>query len=108
MEDKKKVYGMCCCPSPLVLSHHSSPGFTLSLYEYESTIPTLWEAVKGMWQRIEKNCIDDASYTEFMKENPETLAEDNAMKFISDDGGETYNRCHCAYDLYYMVIHTLI
>ena len=55
-----------------------------------------------------KICIDDATYIEFMKENPETLAEDNAMKFISDDGGETYNRCHCTYDLHCMVVHTII
>lgn len=31
MQDEKKVYG-----------------FTLSLYEYIETIPTLWDAVKGM------------------------------------------------------------
>jgi len=60
MEDEQKVYG-----------------FTLSLYEYEATIPTLWAAVR-----------------EFLTENPGLLPEDNAMKFISDDGGETYNRCH--------------
>ncbi|KAI5809340.1 nucleotide-diphospho-sugar transferase [Pyronema omphalodes] len=52
-------------------------GFTLSLYEYIETIPTLWESTKA-----------------FMKEHPEHIAEDNGMKFISDDGGNTYNRCH--------------
>jgi alpha 1,2-mannosyltransferase len=31
MQDQKKVYG-----------------FTLSLYEYLATIPTLWDATKGM------------------------------------------------------------
>lgn len=60
MQDQKKVYG-----------------FTLSLYEYEATIPTLWDAVK-----------------KFMEKNPELLAKDNALSFISDDGGVTYNRCH--------------
>ncbi|KZT42076.1 glycosyltransferase family 15 protein [Sistotremastrum suecicum HHB10207 ss-3] len=60
MQDGNKVYG-----------------FTISLYEYESTIPTLWETTK-----------------EFIKENPQYLAEGNAMKFISDNGGEKYNRCH--------------
>ncbi|KZT26457.1 glycosyltransferase family 15 protein [Neolentinus lepideus HHB14362 ss-1] len=60
MEDGKKVYG-----------------FTVSLYEYEATIPTLWNAVK-----------------EFVNANPDLVAKDNAMSFISDDGGETYNRCH--------------
>ncbi|KAL0581728.1 hypothetical protein V5O48_000310 [Marasmius crinis-equi] len=60
MQDQKKVYS-----------------FTISLPEYESTIPTLWQAVK-----------------EFMKENPQHIEPDNAMGFISDDGGVTYNRCH--------------
>jgi len=52
-------------------------GFTLSLYEYIETIPTLWESVKG-----------------FMKEHPEHIAENNAMRFLSDDGGKNYNKCH--------------
>ncbi|OBZ75120.1 Glycolipid 2-alpha-mannosyltransferase 2 [Grifola frondosa] len=32
--------------------------------------------------------------TEFIRENPDFLPKDNAMSFISDDGGETYNNCH--------------
>ncbi|KAK2459868.1 hypothetical protein APHAL10511_008068 [Amanita phalloides] len=52
-------------------------GFTISLYEYMETIPTLWSAAK-----------------EFMNANPELIASDNAMDFISYDGGITYNRCH--------------
>ncbi|KAI6028423.1 glycosyltransferase family 15 protein [Pisolithus orientalis] len=60
MQDQNKVYG-----------------FTVSLYEYEATIPTLWQTVK-----------------EFVDENPELLPADNAFSFISDDGGLTYNRCH--------------
>lgn len=51
--------------------------FTLSLYEYEATIPTLWESTK-----------------KFMKNHPEHIHKDNSMGFLSDDGGETYNRCH--------------
>jgi len=60
MQDQNKVYG-----------------FTISLYEYETTIPTLWDTVK-----------------DFIKENPDLLAPGNAMQFLSDDGGQTYNRCH--------------
>jgi len=60
MQDQNKVYG-----------------FTISLYEYEATIPTLWSAVK-----------------EFIQNNPDLVSPDNAMAFLSDDGGETYNRCH--------------
>jgi len=52
-------------------------GFTLSLFEYIEAIPTLWDAVK-----------------EFMKEHPDLMPKDNALGFVSDDGGETYNKCH--------------
>ena len=37
----------------------------------------------------------DTDDTEFIEAHPEHLAEDNAMKYLSDDGGETYNKCHC-------------
>ncbi|KAI0934140.1 hypothetical protein AcW1_005758 [Taiwanofungus camphoratus] len=60
MQNEKKVYG-----------------FTVSLYEYPATIPTLWGAVK-----------------DFIAENPDLVSPDNAMNFISDDGGENYNNCH--------------
>lgn len=52
-------------------------GFTISLYEYQATIETLWETVKG-----------------FMKEFPKYVHPNNMLKFISDDGGENYNGCH--------------
>jgi alpha 1,2-mannosyltransferase len=53
-------------------------GFTITLYEFGRTIETLWDAVK-----------------EFVAEHPEYLPEDNAMGFISTDGGDSYNLCHC-------------
>ncbi|AEO66303.1 9f3158d9-8f6d-4cb3-b222-c95680d75f3e [Thermothielavioides terrestris] len=52
-------------------------GFVISLYEYIETIPTLWDSVK-----------------KFMKNHPEHIAAGNAMGFLSEDGGETYNKCH--------------
>ncbi|KAL7005165.1 hypothetical protein EMMF5_005274 [Cystobasidiomycetes sp. EMM_F5] len=52
-------------------------GFTISIYEYIETIPTLWDAVKG-----------------FIKEYPHHVPAKNAMAFLSEDGGESYNRCH--------------
>ncbi|KAJ5677778.1 uncharacterized protein N7477_003411 [Penicillium maclennaniae] len=51
--------------------------FVISLYEYYETIPTLWDSVK-----------------KFMKNHPEHIPEGNAMDFISEDGGESYNKCH--------------
>jgi hypothetical protein len=32
---------------------------------------------------------------EFHNAHPEVIAENNALPFISSDGGDTYNRCHC-------------
>lgn len=32
---------------------------------------------------------------EFIAENPQYLHANNAMDFLSDDAGETYNLCHC-------------
>ncbi|KAJ7292879.1 glycosyltransferase family 15 protein [Mycena rebaudengoi] len=52
-------------------------GFTISFYEWEPTIPTLWANVK-----------------EFIAKYPHFVAEDNAMAYLSDDGGKTYNLCH--------------
>ncbi|KAF9509739.1 glycosyltransferase family 15 protein [Hydnum rufescens UP504] len=52
-------------------------GFVVSLFEYTETILTLWDATK-----------------EFIQANPELLPAGNAMGFLSDDGGETYNHCH--------------
>jgi alpha 1,2-mannosyltransferase len=51
--------------------------FVLSLYEYVETIPTLWESTK-----------------KFIKAHPEHIHPDNSMAFLSDDGGDTYNKCH--------------
>jgi len=51
--------------------------FTISLYEWEPTIPTLWSTTK-----------------EFMHKYPQYVAENNSMNFLSDDGGHSYNLCH--------------
>ncbi|CEP61930.1 mannosyltransferase KTR3 LALA0_S04e03884g [Lachancea lanzarotensis] len=52
-------------------------GFILSLTEYEETIPTLWDTTKR-----------------FIKEYPKHVSKSNLMDFVSDDNGDTYNRCH--------------
>ncbi|TFK90471.1 glycosyltransferase family 15 protein [Polyporus arcularius HHB13444] len=52
-------------------------GFTVALYEWPVTVPSLWNAVK-----------------EFIDVHPEHLAPNNSMKYLSDDGGTSYNLCH--------------
>lgn len=72
-------------PFRVMAENNKKYSFTISLYEYYETIPTLWDSVK-----------------KFMKNHPEHIAADNSMGFLSDDGGETYNKCHfvCPSTLY--------
>lgn len=58
-------------------TNNKTYGFTISLYEFQKTIPTLWQETK-----------------DFMQKHPEYVAKDNLMDFISNDGGNTYNLCH--------------
>ncbi|KAF9454502.1 glycosyltransferase family 15 protein [Macrolepiota fuliginosa MF-IS2] len=51
--------------------------FTISLVEWEPTIPTLWSTVK-----------------EFVKRYPELLDPNNSLGFLSDNNGVGYNLCH--------------
>ncbi|KAG5719171.1 putative mannosyltransferase MNT2 [Termitomyces sp. T112] len=57
--------------------HNKTYGWTITMYEFEKTIPTLWGHVK-----------------EFMRLHPEYVAKDNAMGFMSLDGGDSFNLCH--------------
>lgn len=57
--------------------HNKTYSFTITMYEYQRTIPTFWDHVK-----------------QFIKDHPEYVAEGNAMNFISDNGGEDFNLCH--------------
>ncbi|XBW36518.1 hypothetical protein QEN19_002095 [Hanseniaspora menglaensis] len=52
-------------------------GFSISLHEYESTIPNLWPATKN-----------------FIQQRPHFLNNNNLIKFISDNNGDLFNQCH--------------
>ncbi|KAI0338771.1 glycosyltransferase family 15 protein [Trametopsis cervina] len=51
--------------------------FVITMYEYFATIPTLWSTVK-----------------KFIGEHPEYINPQNAMGYMSDDGGNSFNLCH--------------
>jgi len=51
--------------------------FTITMYEYEATIPTLWG-----------NVLD------FANEHPQYIAQDNSMGFMTENNGNKYNLCH--------------
>lgn len=54
-------------------------GFTISMEELPNTIETLWSTSKLYFDQDE---IQSA------------LPEDNLLKFVSNDGGDSYNLCH--------------
>ncbi|KAG1170259.1 hypothetical protein G6F70_007845 [Rhizopus microsporus] len=56
-------------------------GFAISLTEYASTVPTLWDTVKGFMNQYPQHIIPANS-------------SDSLMKWVTNDDGETYNMCH--------------
>ncbi|KZT25923.1 glycosyltransferase family 15 protein [Neolentinus lepideus HHB14362 ss-1] len=52
-------------------------GFTITFDEIPKTVPTLWDSVK-----------------EFIQEHPEYIDKNNAMDYLSEDHGMTWNLCH--------------
>jgi alpha 1,2-mannosyltransferase len=79
--------------------------FTISMEEFVDTIPSLWSTVKGEFldsSSSERMTFNSSASVlpEFVKENPQFVAENNAMGFISDDGGKEYNLCHCSSPLH--------
>ncbi|KAE9405341.1 glycosyltransferase family 15 protein [Gymnopus androsaceus JB14] len=64
-------------PFHFMINNNHTYSFTIALYEIPETIPTLWDSVK-----------------KFIEKYPQYIVNDNAMEFISADGGETYTSCH--------------
>ncbi|EIN06517.1 glycosyltransferase family 15 protein [Punctularia strigosozonata HHB-11173 SS5] len=64
-------------PFHYMIEHNKTYGWTISMFEFQKTIPTLWG-----------NVLD------FMMEYPHYIADNNAMRFLSDNNGKTYNLCH--------------
>jgi len=81
MQENKKVY-CAYLASRIVLTLITNlcpqTAFTITMYEYEATIPTLWGHVM-----------------DFAKSHPQYIAKDNALGFMSGDNGRSYNLCHC-------------
>lgn len=77
-------------PFKYMQDHGKKYSFVISLYEYVETIPTLWDSAK-----------------KFMKKHPEHIAEGNAINWLSDDKGATYNHCHFVgpFEIAYLLNH---
>lgn len=78
-------------PFKYMQDHGKKYSFVISLYEYVETIPTLWDSAK-----------------KFMKKHPGHIVEGNAMDWLSDDKGDTYNHCHFVrfFEIACLLIHT--
>lgn len=68
-------------PFMFMQMNNKAYGFTISLHEYDKTIPTLWKETQ-----------------EFARKHPEYIAKDNAIHFIADNPNagveQPYNMCH--------------
>jgi hypothetical protein len=71
------------------------------LPEYITTISNLWTTVKGKLPsgHVRASILKVTYSTDFMGKYPEYVPKHNAMDFISNDGGENYNMCHCEHFL---------
>lgn len=80
MEEHNKTYSEYPTAGGALREAHAPRclGFTLTMLEYVQTIPTFWDTM-----------------TDFIKKNPQYAAKDNAMGFLSNDGGRSYSLCHC-------------
>lgn len=43
--------------------------------------------------------------TEFINKNPQYVAKDNAMDFLSNDEGRSYSLCHCKCKCIFLATH---
>ncbi|KAJ3850521.1 glycosyltransferase family 15 protein, partial [Lentinula lateritia] len=75
--DVKYFCDMNYDPFRYMIDNNHIYGFTIALHEIPETVTTLWESVK-----------------EFISQYPQYIVNDNAMEFLSSDGGNTYNMCH--------------
>ncbi|GJJ12138.1 hypothetical protein Clacol_006379 [Clathrus columnatus] len=91
MEAESVIYGVFHIVTCVV----STPGyvrqrFTVSLLEYQATIPTLWETTKSIFLQVYISVKALTLKVEFMEEHPEHVHKNNAMGFLSPDGGSGF------------------
>ncbi|KAH8112588.1 glycosyl transferase [Phellopilus nigrolimitatus] len=64
-------------PFVYMIENNKRYSFVISLKEVAPTVPSLWD-----------------SHQRFRKSYPEVISENNALPFITNNDGETYNLCH--------------
>ncbi|KAJ3563454.1 hypothetical protein NP233_g8931 [Leucocoprinus birnbaumii] len=63
--------------------HNKTYAFTIATYEDPSTIPTLWPTVRGTFDTSFLACVLTCLFPEFGRIHPATIAQGNALRFIS-------------------------
>ncbi|KAF1998833.1 glycosyltransferase family 15 protein [Amniculicola lignicola CBS 123094] len=77
-------------PFRIIVEGKKKYRFVISLLECVETIPLLWNTTKAVF-----------------KQNPQYLAEENLMEFISEDGGYGYNLYHLVDALVHLIAAAL-
>ncbi len=60
-------------------------GFTISMYEFMETVETLWDSTLE-FINLKNN--------DYKKKISKKESKNNLLKFVSDDGGKSFNGCH--------------
>lgn len=70
---------MMCQPFLFMEANNKTYSFTIAIFEYQRTIESLWPTVQS-----------------FVRENPDSLAPNNALNFLVDENdiNGPYNLCH--------------
>lgn len=99
MEDNNKVYGVFFRLVPHVSQRQLSCSFQVLPSRCTSTGPQSrhYGRPREVFDpyRPTPRYVDRTWGSDFLKAHPEHVVEGNAMNFISDNGGEEYNLCHC-------------
>ena len=100
-KNKRRFIVSSFCPCPRSFKSEISTAFTITMYEYEATIPSLWKHVMGLFFLLEDDIILILIFkiSDFAHDHPEYIAENNSLGFMSSDNGKTYNLCHCWYPI---------
>jgi hypothetical protein len=102
MQENNKIYGAFLLETHLSFLSDPAVGFTITMYEFERTIETLWATVRGTTSPttfLPAFVSKQPATIEFVAEHSEFVSPNSAMNFLSDNGGDRYNLCHCAFSL---------
>ncbi len=100
MHENNKTYGsfLSCLASRTPTSTPLNLGFALAVYDDQRTIESLWSNVTGTLDLLLRTDLHGSCSlprVDFIDQHPEYVVPNNAMNFLSDDGGAKYNLCLC-------------